>query len=426
MVRPASNVTPLERRGTNEHFPCFDGLRAIAAIAVLMHHAAIETAFNLRGTLHVPATDWTIEYGKYFTRMDAGVQVFFLISGFLLYRPFVAAAFDERSPMGPRQFFRHRFLRIFPAYWFAYICIAVFIGLDMPVGGARSMLQQFFLVHLYDPTDGGARALGGISQSWTLVVELSFYLFIPLYAYVMRRIDDRAGARRLRVELWGLVALVVISVLWKAGVYWVLPNGGFRNLAQYWLPAQLDLFALGMFLAVIHVWAQRRGKPTPVLETIGRLDWLWWICAFVSFTAVTYWIGLPDILEAVYGFHAFGKQYLYGITAFFLLLPAVFGPMDRGIVRRFLRFAPIAYCGMVSYGIYLWHQGFIKLAHQWGGWARKAGEPELATFRGNFLYHVAIALALSVAAATVSWYLIEKPILRRKDRPLFRTRGSKG
>jgi peptidoglycan/LPS O-acetylase OafA/YrhL len=78
---------------------------------------------------------------------------------------------------------------------------------------------------------------------------------------------------------------------------------------------------------------------------------------------------------------------------------------------------------MVSYGIYLWHQGFIKLAHEWGGWARKANEPALASFRGNFWYHVVIALALSAAAATVSWYLIERPILKRKDKPLFGSRS---
>ena len=71
MVRPADVATAPTRRGA-EHFPCFDGLRALAAVAVLMHHAAIETAFNLRGQLRVPFTQHWLVLGQYFTRMDAG------------------------------------------------------------------------------------------------------------------------------------------------------------------------------------------------------------------------------------------------------------------------------------------------------------------------------------------------------------------
>ena len=76
----------------DQRFPCFDGLRAIAAIAVVFHHAAFTTAFELRG-VRVPGTQHVVAIGHYFARMDAGVQVFFLISGFLLYRPFVNARF---------------------------------------------------------------------------------------------------------------------------------------------------------------------------------------------------------------------------------------------------------------------------------------------------------------------------------------------
>lgn len=407
---------------TTERYPCFDGLRAIAAVAVLMHHASIETAFSVRGKWRLPGTHVTWMVGHYFTRMDAGVQIFFLISGFLLYRPFVAAAFGGRPAPSTRRFFRRRFLRIFPAYWVAYVSIALFVGLDMPIGGARSMLEQFFLVHLYDLGDGGARALGGISQSWTLVVELSFYAFVPLYAWCIRRVADRAHMSRVRVEVAGLVSLYAVSVVWRAVDTWVF-TGALRNLAQYWLPAQLDLFAMGMALAVVKTWSERRTAPVAALETVGRLDWLSWMCAAAAFTLVTFGIGLPSILQTVWGWHAYAKQLLYGLTAFFLLLPAVFGPQDRGVTRRFLRLAPVAYLGMVSYGIYLWHQAFLKKIHQWGGWAPKPGENPLAGFRGGFTVHVLAALALSATVASLSWYLVERPLLRRRDLLVAGTRA---
>ncbi len=408
MARPADTQT-VPGRSAAEHLPCFDGLRAIAAVAIVMHHAAIETAFNLRSTL-----------GHYTSRLDAGVQIFFLISGFLLYRPFVAAAFDGRAPMPPRVFFRHRLLRIFPAYIVAYIGISLFIGLDQPVGGVRTAIEQLFLVHLYDPTNHAHRALGGISQSWSLVVELSFYMMVPLYAYVMRRVAGSADRdRRFVIELRGLVVLYAIAIAWRAFDIWVLTPGPVRNLGQYWLPAQLDLFAMGMFLAVVRTWQLRRDEPVRILESIGRFDALWWGCAAVMFTIVTYWVGLPNVLKTVWGWKAYAKQTLYGLTAFFLLLPAVFGPQDRGLVRRFLQLAPIVYLGTISYGIYLWHQGFIKKIHQWGGWAVTSPTNPLLPFRGNYWLHVVGALSLSVVLATLSYYLVERRFLRMKNRPLF-------
>ena len=423
MARPA-DVVDAPARQASEHFPCFDGLRALAAVMVLMHHAAIETAFNLRGHLHVPYTRTWLPLGQYFVRMDAGVQIFFLISGFLLYRPFVAAAFDGRSPLGPRPFFRRRFLRIYPAYWVAYILIALTIGLDNTVGGVRTFIEQLFLVQLYDPTNHAARALGGISQSWTLAVEISFYLFLPFYAYLMRRVALGAGRdQRFRLELCGVAVLAIISVVWRAVLYWVVPVGPLRSLAQFWLPAQLDLFAMGMLLAVLHTWQRRRAEPVRALDVAGARPWLWWTGAAAIFTIVTYWAGLPKILLSVWGWEAYAKQTLYGLTAFCLLVPAVFGAQDRGAIRRFLRLAPVVYVGTISYGVYLWHQAFIKKVHQWGGWARKAGEPALASFRGSFSVTVVVALALSIAVASLSWFLIERPLLRRKDRPLFAARS---
>src|SRR5581483_7751680 len=75
---PADARQPGESR--HSHFPCFDGLRAIAATAVLVHHAGFATGYSVNG-----------RFGALFAHGDAGVSVFFLISGFLLYRPFVAS-----------------------------------------------------------------------------------------------------------------------------------------------------------------------------------------------------------------------------------------------------------------------------------------------------------------------------------------------
>ena len=94
-----------------------------------------------------------------------------------------------------------------------------------------------------------------------------------------------------------------------------------------------------------------------------------------------------------------------------LLLPGVFGDQSRGGVRRFLRWRPIAYTGLVSYGVYLWHQGFTDKAMTWTG---------STPLHANFVLVTALAVGLSVAAATISWYGFERPINRRRDLPLRR------
>jgi peptidoglycan/LPS O-acetylase OafA/YrhL len=416
----AASTTDPTRAHLEGRFPCFDGLRAMAALMVLFHHAAFTSAFELRG-LRIPFTDHTVMIGHYFARMDAGVQVFFLISGFLLYRPMVAAAFAGKHPRDVRSYTRHRFLRIYPAYWVAFVIITVFFGIAMPIAGFRSIFEYFFLIHLYDTGStvvNGAhtfRALGGISQSWTLVVEVSFYIFLPCYAWLLRRMGRGRGREsRFRLELVMLGVLYAISVLWRAYVYWGAPKGSATAfLGNYWLPANLDVFALGMGLAVVRAWAEQRDTSTPLLERIGRLDWLWWVLAALSFQAVSFWIGLPQAFVLVSGGKAYAKEILYSLTAFFLILPAVFGVQRTGVTRRFLQLRPMVYLGTISYGIYLWHQAFIEKIHQWGGWNDKVLP------NGPYLQLVIPTLALTIVAASLSWYLVERPLVRRKSRPLF-------
>ena len=414
---PAPDPTQAHLEG---RFPCFDGLRAIAALIVVFHHAAFTTAFELRG-VRIPGTQHTVMIGHYFARMDSGVQIFFLISGFLLYRPMVAAAFSGRRARAVRSYTRHRFLRIYPAYWVAFVIITIFFGISMPIAGFRSIFEYFFLIHLYDTSSAvvnGAhafRALGGISQSWTLVVEVSFYIFLPFYAALLRRLGrGRDRESRFRIELLMLGVLYAISVAWRAYVYWGAPKGSaVAFLGNYWLPANLDVFALGMGLAVVRAWAEGREKRVPILATIGRLDWLWWICAALCFQAVSFWIGLPQAFVLVSGAKAYEKELLYSFMAFFLILPAVFGRQHTGLTRRFLQLRPMVYLGTISYGIYLWHQAFIEKVHQWGGWSHNALP------NGPYLQMVIPVLAMTIVVASLSWYLVERPLLRRKDRPLF-------
>ena len=132
----------------------------------------------------------------------------------------------------------------------------------------------------------------GIFAAWTLCVEVTFYAFLPLYCAVIGRLVRRYRSW-MGVQLGGIVVLCVVSFAWK----WAWLSGTpsyFDRVARAWLPGWLDLFALGMLLAVIELWCQRRASlPRPV-AIISRFPSLAWIAAGVAFWVVSTQIGLAN------------------------------------------------------------------------------------------------------------------------------------
>ena len=387
-LRRSRKVEPVRPR----HFPCFDGLRAIAAITVVLVHTAFISGFT------TSSPD-----GIYSARLEVGVSVFFLISGFLLYRPFAASHLAGRRSPGTGRFWVRRFLRIVPAYWLAFTVVSYVLHGDVHLlGGWRNLAIYYGFAQIYFPHV----VLTGVSQAWSLCVEVTFYLFLPLYAALVA-VGRRSDRAQLWRELTGLVLMVAVSV-------------GFRTFAFHqhtleahvmpiWLPAWLDLFALGMFLAVMSSWLAHRDRQP---------RWLWhplmpyvsWACAGAAFWAVSN-RGIPIV--PIYTDHLtmnLVRQSLYAAVAFFLLLPAVFGPQPRGLIRRLLSNKLVVGLGTVSYGIYLWHQGWILEYLRWTH--RNLNFPF-----GIPWWQLALAvLGLATASATASYFLFEKPILRLKDR----------
>jgi peptidoglycan/LPS O-acetylase OafA/YrhL len=126
--------------------------------------------------------------------------------------------------------------------------------------------------------------------------------------------------------------------------------------------------------------------------------------ALVCFWVVSTRIGLPRV--PVYQSslaQALGRQVLYGAFAFFLLIPAVFGPQDRGIVRRLLRSRPAVALGVVSYGIYLWHETWMLKILAW---------LHRPLFRTSFLKLTLGVSVLAIASAAASYVLVEQPFQR--------------
>jgi peptidoglycan/LPS O-acetylase OafA/YrhL len=390
-------VAPEQRR----HFPALEGLRALAASLVVIHHA-----FVLSGH-----SDLTV-LGPLAGRMDFGVSVFFVLSGFLIYRPFVVSHLDDRPGTSTPRFLWRRVLRVVPAYWAALSVLWALGVIDL--GGPGEAVRYYLFLQVY-ATD---TVLGGITQAWSLCTEMAFYLLVPLVALAVR-----AGARRLAAAPWQVEA-VTVAALYAVGVTSRLVaigvDGWWRPLSFTWMPMNLDLFAVGMGLAVASAWAASTGRQVPVAEALAGRSGLCWAAAGALFAAFALLVPTPTLADGGSGGELMLRQFLFGVVALLLILPGVFGDQGRGVVRRVLRLPVVVWIGVMSYGLYLWHLDVMsQLGADLGPSGEIVGEGWIdgAVFGNIPLGALLLAgFGLGLACAAASYYVMEKPLLRFKGR----------
>lgn len=353
-----------------ERLAGFDGLRALAALLIVV--------------LHV--TSATGEVNSYTARLDIGVAVFFVISGFLLYRPFAAAHLGQRGVVSLRRFWLRRVVRIYPAYWVALTAAIVAFG-STELEGAWDHARHYLLVQIYEPAYG----LAGIIPAWTLAVEVSFYAALPLYAAAIGALTSRAPvARRVPVELAAAGMLYAGALAWR----WILVSErGTDAVSARWLPAMADWFALGILLAVAHVSLP---DESPLRARLTRAAPAMPVLALLSYVAVCN-IGLPTDGTSGTVADDMLRQVLFGAFGCFLVATAAFGG-ESTTARRALAHPVAVAVGTVSYGVFLWHFDWIE---QLGAWDVTSTAPMLFA-----------ALGLAGLTATLSWLALERPLLR--------------
>lgn len=386
MSERAVLVDQTRSEGTYAHFPCFDGYRAIAVSGVVLLHVAFASGFIYRHP----------SVGGYLFNGDFGVSLFFAISGFLLYRPFVASHLAGKPGPGVRPYFRRRALRILPAYWVA-LTVIVYVLRHHDIRSVKEFVLLYGLVQIYSEKFH----FHGIQQAWSLGTELSFYLLLPLYAVGVRRLA--AAWKRQSKPALEIGLVVVLYAIGLASRYTLMSWRGQDTFSLTTLPVYLDLFALGMSLAVLSAWQATR--PSPHLASMGERPWLWCLLAAIAYWTVVNALDIPTDYSPLSPGQWVARDALFGLAAFSLLVPGVFGPQSRGAFRRFLRLRPVQWVGLVSYGVYLWHEAAIKLYQDW---------TNTDFFTGVFPIMLGGVAAITLAIAAGSYLVVERPALRLK------------
>ncbi len=349
--------------GTRGFLPAVEGMRACAAVGVVVTHVAFQTG-------HTGGIS-----GRLFGRFDLAVALFFALSGFLLWRGHAAAARGLRPTPPTGHYLRSRIVRIMPGYLVAVVVILSLLPeakADLTVWLANLTLTQ-----IYVPLTLTA----GLTQMWSLSVEVAFYMALPFLALLVRRVPVRA-----RIPVIAGAALV--SLGWA--VLPIATSAGVNHLN--WPPAFFSWFAAGMLLAELTV------TPVGWPHRLARRRLLMAVIAVAAFLVAASPIAGPEGLTPGTVTQFVVKIAMGAVVAGALLAPLVLDRPDTS--HRVLGSTTMVTLGRWSYGLFIWHLAALAMVF-----------PVIGEFAFNG--HMPVVLVLTVvfgfAIAAVSYALVESP-----------------
>ena len=341
-----------------------ESLRAVAALAVLEGHV-------YGASVRYGSSAYDSWWHRTLLGGGFGVYLFFTLSGYLLFLPWVRAAFAGGKPVDLRRYARNRAVRILPLYYVVAVTYLIVTGAPRFDWAAFLLFGENFFHRSVGQVDG---------PMWSLVVEVLFYILLPFLAAAVAWMSRRSLVR-------AAACLVVLGAgtgayRWVAYLHAVHPGA----LVQYNLPANFYFFVPGMLLALARVATERRvqeGRPArPVLPGPLGNGWAWLAASCLCWALV---------------FDHYDWDLLAGAASLLLLGPCVL-PLGASLPVRVLGWRPLAALGTASYSLYLWHLPIVYA---------------LAPDRlGGYLGHLLIGGATCVAVALVSYRIVEEPFLR--------------
>lgn len=361
-----------ERGAALPKMPQLDALRGFAVLGVMYQHFA-------------PAQGWL----SYVPLARVGVQLFFVLSGFLITGILVVArdriADGESRAFELRQFYARRLLRIFPLYYGVVLGASV-----LGIGGFRGPIfwHLTYSTNIYNAIVG--QWAGASAHIWTLSVEEQFYLLWPWIILLTPQ-------RRL---LTAVTLIVALGPSFRAAFVFF----GWSQMALYTLtPSSLDAFGCGGLLALARFQDQ-----TKVKAVMRRRLTRWGLIAGTPLVIITFSsLAWPGNLSWPF---TIGANFALSLVFIWLIDRAADG--FGGSVGRLLTWRPLLYTGKISYGLYIFH--FIMAYSVLNKILRWSLLRPLRSLMLNEWITMLVLTIMTFTAATASWFLYERPFLKLK------------
>ena len=363
-----------------------DSLRGLSTILIVVYHISFVSGYTVA---HANSS------GAYIDRLNIGVAIFFVLSGFLIFRPFAHSLIHGSPLPKTRNYYLKRAARILPGYWLALFVLA---GLDaLTIVNTSGFIRNVFIVHSFTEHN----VFTGIRQAWTLAIEMSFYVVVPAFAFVfVRQTKRRDGPVSVSSLLKALSVLFLSAYVFRLFIHQT--DFWFLKTAHIWLPSHVDTLALGMGLAVLVEAPTSSETLSKVRIFIANHTG-----AFVL-VSVFVWLMSANINMAIglnkseFHIELLG-HFLYGMAS--VLLVAPFCVDSQSLLVKAMSLRLFTWLGTISYGIYLWHMAFLG-----GNFAEKY--MPYTENDGQVLLRFLVVLPASIAIASLSYYVIERPIMR--------------
>jgi peptidoglycan/LPS O-acetylase OafA/YrhL len=427
-IHTRQHISTISQRITNllDHnpqkntIPALDGVRAVACLMVLVFH--LDFMLQLWNITNLGHLAIAIALSG-----DAGVTLFFVLSGFLLFLPYVKSLLFDSSWPSTRRFYLRRVFRIIPGY---YVALFLMILLFHPeyLHPDHFKYLALFLTFFMDSTQATYQAING--PFWSLAVEWQFYLLLPLFALGMRLLVQRGTLqRRLVILLLCLLAIIVWGMVSRYEGAYLLAHPkitlfGSRTALRIVLfflygcagigfhGKFLEDFAVGMIVGVCYILATTQ-KPENGWNTwLRRLSpWLWGL-GLIVLTLMAMWESNqanPNIwlfLKPLHPYYLWWREICLSIGFGICVLAILF---DNAQLKRFFALPPMRWLGLISYSLYMWHLPLLLVFAQ-----NIAPHLHLGFWKTFAAYWVWVAVAI-IPFSLIFYLLVEKPWMRFSD-----------
>jgi peptidoglycan/LPS O-acetylase OafA/YrhL len=356
----AAKVGAVTARHDESYRPALDGIRAIAVLSVIAYHF---------GYSWLP--------GGFL-----GVDVFFVLSGYLI-TSLLLREFERTRRIAFGEFWARRVRRLLPALLLLVLVVSVWVYRVAPVetwmARRRDLLWTLFYGanwHFIDTSQDYFAKYTGASpllHTWSLAIEEQFYFLWPIAFFALSRV--------LRSRRWPMFAVCVTAAGLSAVRMATLYDSSGLSRAYYGTDSRIQALLVGVALALLPIWAKQRLQPLAG-----------WIGALLVAAVAVFFVVLDDRAVLYYR----GGAFLLALVVAGLIWAVEVAP--RGLVGRALSARPLAWIGRISYGLYLWHWFVVIVALH------------LASSNDTSVSSPVVQLSLTFAAATVSYYIVERPI----------------
>jgi len=392
------NLLALEKEGVSAriYLEPLTGLRGVAAAWVALWHL---WGFSGRPSYHFSLGTLDLDLTPVIRTGWAGVDIFFVLSGFVLGLAYCQAWLGNRPPIDTGEYFRRRLLRVLPALWLQIALLVLLLwitGSRLPP--VEEILSQALLAH---------NLLGSQEHQlnpvyWTLPVEFDFYLLLPIMAFLI-------PPRRWP---WLLLLGLVLVIGYRYSLFHALLTEAPTPEKVWWLnqlPGRIDQFLAGMTAAWIYSAIRQQGFRT---SRIYRSRALLLALGIVGFAFMAWYIhrtqpiGATNVAGLTYWGGHWSLFFWHSLSGIFIALIVLGAALGTRLTDQLLANRPILFLGIISYSLYLWHFPIIQ-------WLSRQQLPPLAEGY-PFFNIIAWSMVPVLVVAALSYWLAERPFLKMR------------